>query len=382
MTPLCGARSLTALPFAALIVGGCGDQSSGEGEPWMTGPPTHALIEEWRSDPDLPLDIVASVVVHEDGHIFAADRTGAELHIFSPDGAYQGAWGGPGDGPGEFREIRRVFSMGADLLGVFDSAAHRITRISLPNLELLDILRLQPLDGAPPIDALSVAGSLIGAYMAPVRMEMAQEGWSRSTLRLARINGEGIPSSPIAELEGPPRLVRRSDDGLSMAVDPLGSFPMIAANQSGELVLMTSDRVAPRLVDPDGTEQRPFEADWALSPSGTLSWAAIAGEEPLAGEVFQDAFGASSPSGIVRGPVEFGELVLDDLDQLWIGLRAAGVLEGRWLALSPQGDVVAVTDLRDDHLVRAVRGDRVVTAPHAFAPVEPYLSVWRLVPQP
>jgi len=61
-----------------------------------------------------------------DGSIVVADAS-RELRRFDPAGRYIGHYGGPGDGPGEFRHVSRLRRVGNDSLFVFDARAFRVT---------------------------------------------------------------------------------------------------------------------------------------------------------------------------------------------------------------------------------------------------------------
>ena len=75
----------------------------------------------WSIDPDPVLDLAASgdTPYHEffrvrgvqqrpDGSLVLADRQSRQIRHFSREGAFLGALGGPGQGPGEFRNLQRV----------------------------------------------------------------------------------------------------------------------------------------------------------------------------------------------------------------------------------------------------------------------------------
>ena len=69
---------------------------------------------------------ISSVTLSREGTLFVADAQANEVRLFSLDGAYVGAFGGPGQGPGEFGDL---YSLGwlADTLAAMDPGNARIS---------------------------------------------------------------------------------------------------------------------------------------------------------------------------------------------------------------------------------------------------------------
>ena len=87
----------------------------------------------WRIDPDPVVDLTPSDTdpAHEfhragsmkqrpDGSLMIADGSSREVRVFSTTGEFQAFFGGEGDGPGEFRRLRRVENAGDTLLAFGD----------------------------------------------------------------------------------------------------------------------------------------------------------------------------------------------------------------------------------------------------------------------
>jgi len=63
-----------------------------------------------------------------DGRIAVTDNGTRQLRIFSPDGNFLASFGREGEGPGEFRNIRVMGTVGVDTLVVLDGRQRRISR--------------------------------------------------------------------------------------------------------------------------------------------------------------------------------------------------------------------------------------------------------------
>ncbi len=61
------------------------------------------------------------------GEILIVDEHGLEFRVFGPDGVFRRAFGGRGEGPGEFRRVVFMRKLGEDGFAVFDSSLRRLT---------------------------------------------------------------------------------------------------------------------------------------------------------------------------------------------------------------------------------------------------------------
>jgi hypothetical protein len=69
---------------------------------------------------------VRQAVRLSDGRIVVANAGSSELKYFDPLGTYLASVGGPGEGPGEFREVRFMARFGGDSILVYDSRLLRV----------------------------------------------------------------------------------------------------------------------------------------------------------------------------------------------------------------------------------------------------------------
>ena len=107
----------------------------------------------WRIDPDpvIDLTLTGSGPAHEffrsgsmkqrpDGSLMLANRSSAEVRVFSATGELLGSFGGEGDGPGEFRSLQAIDNAGDTLLAL---GRGRVT-VAAPDLTVVRTFSLAP----------------------------------------------------------------------------------------------------------------------------------------------------------------------------------------------------------------------------------------------
>lgn len=113
-----------------LASSGCGDgspsASAGAPEQWqLSGEPT-LDIGVVEGDELYQLHEVRDAVRLGDGRIAVAHQGTAEIRVFDGDGRFLLAAGGPGDGPGEWRQVAAVHALSGDTLVVVDPLLDRL----------------------------------------------------------------------------------------------------------------------------------------------------------------------------------------------------------------------------------------------------------------
>ncbi|MFC1791306.1 hypothetical protein ACFL0I_02420, partial [Gemmatimonadota bacterium] len=71
-------------------------------EGWVIAPEPSVSIGDRAGDSPASFSLVGGAFRDAQGRIFALDLFARELRVFSPDGSFLYAAGGPGEGPGEF----------------------------------------------------------------------------------------------------------------------------------------------------------------------------------------------------------------------------------------------------------------------------------------
>ena len=105
---------------------------------------------------------VTGAVRMSDGRVAVANSGSSEIRIFSDTGELITAIGGPGDGPGEFRSLNRIFLLPGDSILASDFALDRLSVFS-PDGSLVRTAQLAPAPsgGIPAPSARLADGSLL-----------------------------------------------------------------------------------------------------------------------------------------------------------------------------------------------------------------------------
>jgi hypothetical protein len=163
----------------------------------------------WSIDPEPLVDLTLSgsgppheffrvrgLQQRRDGSLVLADRASRQIRLYSYEGEFLGALGGPGQGPGEFRSLERVETV-ADTVFALDSDG-RVTVVS-PDMELIRTFDLP----YHIVDFHSLGdGTFLAEYsMDPGPVEIANR-MIRPPVALVRFDREGIGTDSIAERPG------------------------------------------------------------------------------------------------------------------------------------------------------------------------------------
>ena len=113
-------------------------------------------------DPDLGFSSIGGITVDRDGSAFVFDRQDATIRVYDADGTLQTKFGGPGEGPGEFR-MPAALGFRADTLWVADIRLRRISLFSRTG----EFVRSMNMPSVPFTFTREVQGQLIAAGLRP-----------------------------------------------------------------------------------------------------------------------------------------------------------------------------------------------------------------------
>ena len=106
----------------------------GDSSPWSIDPDPLVDLTLTGADASHEFYRVRGVKQRPDGSLVLANRASQEIRLFSPEGEFLGGMGGPGQGPGEFRNLQRV-EVVADTVFALDYDG-RVTVMG-PDMELI-----------------------------------------------------------------------------------------------------------------------------------------------------------------------------------------------------------------------------------------------------
>jgi hypothetical protein len=122
-------RFLTSTALA--LSAACGPDAA---EPGRADLPVLALsdaptleIGVLEGDTDYVFQDVVSAFRLGSGNVVVADFGAAEFSVYDPEGRFVRRWGGRGEGPGEFRNMVRLYPMGTDSLMALDGWTNRLS---------------------------------------------------------------------------------------------------------------------------------------------------------------------------------------------------------------------------------------------------------------
>lgn len=106
--------------------------ATGEAAGWSFSSTPVLTIGRQEGSEEYLLYRVGSAIVHDGGEILASNSGTHELRVYSEEGVFLGAFGGEGEGPGEFSGFSgmQIYRWGADSIAVVDGMAQRVNVFS------------------------------------------------------------------------------------------------------------------------------------------------------------------------------------------------------------------------------------------------------------
>jgi hypothetical protein len=189
----------------------------GAGEEWKVGEPRMTI----GGDPNDDLFSVAGAALLPDGQVAVAVAGTSEVRIYRPDGRLGHAWGGPGDGPEEFRLLARMGRAGGDTLWVHDYGHSRITWLS-PDDGFLGALTLAPPLSAGMVTGRRSDGSFVMGQMwgTPPPGATVSEGLAREAAAYVAYGPDGTPRDTLTLEPGREVMHRREGERMTMGSVP------------------------------------------------------------------------------------------------------------------------------------------------------------------
>jgi hypothetical protein len=149
--------------------------------------------------------VVSAFAVPPDvgGSIAVIDGASASLRLFDASGRELRRLGGPGDGPGEFRDLTAAGVLPPDSLWAYDFLAARITVFGP-----MGAVRTLRVEGAVPYGtALGLLGRALLLAESPVILPGSSEGLRRDSLRLVLFHLDQADLRPFGTFSGRETLV-------------------------------------------------------------------------------------------------------------------------------------------------------------------------------
>ena len=341
----------------------------------------------WSIDPDPVVDLTVSgsgtpheffrvrgVKQRSDGSLLVADRGSQQVRLFSGTGQFQGSAGGPGDGPGEFRNLRMVETVGDKILAL-DQTRGRITVLE-PDLTLVHTFEVSSTtfvihdmgDGRILVESFRVEGDsepgnqVVGRPTALLRYDL--EGARVDSLGEACCREEVFRMIGGGPIMGPPLFGKQGQVATRDEAILHGSTDLMEVQEfdlTGQVVRILRIPDYPlELTEDQISAERDAQLNMDLPPGMTLPPPIRQFFEELPAPATRPAYANMlvDPSGAVwlelyRGMAE------QDRPQEWLILDA----DGTWLGTVEVPDRFSVTDITRESVLGVWRDELDVEHP-------------------
>ncbi|MYC89587.1 MAG: hypothetical protein F4X22_15365 [Gemmatimonadales bacterium] len=323
----------------------------------------------WSIDPDPLVDLTLSgngphhefhglrdMKQRPDGSLMVADGSSNEVRVFSAAGEFLGSFGGRGDGPGEFRTLRRIESAGDTLLaldrGRLTVAAHDLTVVGTFDIDPWTV-DLHYVDG----------GRILPEISRPVLPMDGLTGSVRPPQPLVLLDLKGARIDSVGELRGAEvHVLVRDGSYVGTAPHFFGKASHVAA-LGGHILRGSSDAMRLEELDLSGNLVRILRIPgYPLD----LSDALIAAER----DFLLDGF---TPGHPLRAPFEaapvsdtrpaFTDILVDSSGAVWLELHRGRTEQDqpeKWLVLDADGTWLGTVEMPDRFRVAQITMDAVL----------------------
>ena len=370
--------------FACALV--CAAPAHGQddqGRPWRLSAEPLLAIGRTDGPPEELFSRIVGAVRLPDGRYAVADGRELRITVYDPTGRLLSVFGREGSGPGEFRSIYGIWSIG-DTLSVWDERLQRITRFS-PAGDVLrtDALRFGPV--RPPADAGSLDpflgvfsdGRIALGWLAAGRGPPEQLVPDRMVLGL--FDAEGTFLKVLGRAEG---LIRIHKPGVGGGPFVFSPFPSAAVSRDR---LVFTDGLTDALVfDPDASSQMHTRRLPLPGPEISLrdAWRELEQvlDESNWPKVLLD-LARSTDRSIGRVP-RIARMFADDRARLWLkeydpskdAIPVRRGTGGRWRIVDPSGEPIAHIAMPAHISPLAVYGDHLLAVGRDSLDVERFMA--------
>lgn len=292
------------------------------------------------------------------GNVYVGDQSG-QLLVFSPTGSVLRRLGRKGQGPGEFDNILGVRVLPGDSVYTFDSSLQRGTVFGpgsprpAYSVNLGSNALLFPYWAAP-----TTTKKIFAAYRAGFGDGdgRGQAGHRKEVLRILAPDGSIERDSVLVFNEAELLVLHGVVEGV--ALNPFGRYPVFQLGSDGHVYAAWNGSLEITVLSSDGKRVRTIRPAIAARPRPITgrdrdSMVAVLRKGVPPAEV-RRAFAAI---GSDSWPL-FRDMVVDDAQNVWLGLLGQHGEPVHWTAFDQNGAQVARMDLPENVSLRVVRGRR------------------------
>ena len=356
---------------------------------WTVGTAPSVSIGVVEGDPNYQLFRVTGATRLSDGRIVVANGGTSELKVFDGDGSYLAAWGGSGEGPGEFGAMApsglapwpgdSVMGAGSfqRRISVFDSGGNHGRTFNLGD-GYGSVVAVVPDESGPKMIATTL--STFGARTEGARVEL-----QRLDMPYAALNADGSLDATLVTHPGTEWYVFWNERGFPVRARPhpfgrsisearWGDLVVISPNDRYEILAYRADGSLARIVRRDHESRTPTQADL------DDHFARLYADEP--DEERAESLAAVQGLPQVEAFPAFGEVVADRMGYLWVSeYQLPGQELGNlWTIFDPEGRVLGLVEAPDIE-IRDIGEDYILGTTSDEVGVE-YVQVWSLARTP
>ena len=219
--------------------------------------PLWGARDAWRIEEEPILDLaetgpgemhtffrVRDVLRAGSGHLAVADGGSQQVRVYDAAGRFVRAFGGPGDGPGEFRSLWTVVLRPDGRLVALDRAAGGSGAEFDLGSGLVSSLRMP--EGVSPVRHPVPSDVVWGLDLAPgVDEERRRAGVRRPPVTIVRLSEDRMSADPVTSLPGYENLTITEGDDIPI----MGRLPHAVPDGEGRIAMGTADALEYSIVD-------------------------------------------------------------------------------------------------------------------------------------
>jgi hypothetical protein len=353
------------LYIMAAVLGAFGPNVGAQvtGASWRLGSPLSIGSE---TDPRTRFSRIATVLLLRNFEVVVANGDSKELRFFDAHGKFVRQSGREGAGPGEYRELERVFRAAGDSLGIYDGWTRRLSVLTPSGVFTRGITLARPPDATGhPIPVGTFRDGTFASFIAMPPIPGAGQGRGaihRVTATWFRHSASGEFIATLGKSPAGEHFLELSEGMVVNWAVPFQRMLRLAVatdrvfagdGSEASVVVLQRDGVKATSIHPvtdnlnltpsDVAAYRQEQLDRAPSPHHRTQLERSFSKTPAP---------ATMPA--------FGALRVDDMGALWIQeYRRPGADSVRWRVVSVGGAAVATLEVPANFEITDIRGDRV-----------------------
>jgi hypothetical protein len=325
------------------------DTETADGLTWTDAPVIH-FVESARITSPV-FGVIRNVRSVPGGDIVVGDWSSRSFTVMDASGAVKYSFGAEGEGPGEFRYLPMLV-VDADSFYTFEMWPVRLTAWPRGTRQPQRIENLESFSIGRSLVHVH-EGTFVTSYMAPFMTGPLEEDASdEPTLSLGVWKPDvGSVKDSVRVFPADDVAVVRTENSVSVYSMPFGRRNLFASGQDGILAHAWSAVPEVELFTSDLELVRTIRLDYQPTPVTRADLEAFFSDSPRIDDAMRRAVTAAAPS---HWPA-ISQLIVDDDDQLWIGLTTPRGEPTRWVVASQSGEIIGQAELPEDLQLYVVR---------------------------